>query len=485
LCIDRRGLAVCLCPKVVSSGSRERSGQRGIVSQATPSSPLAEPAQDERLHTVQAFSRFVSRITPHAGAWLARWCVPAADRDDVLQETFVRAYAKRETYDPAVARHVAWAYGILGNVVREYRRAKGRRVKRVDVAVVDLPDVAVDALSPEEETDQVMRRRLLETCFASLDPDSRAIILARDVDEIPMAQIAIAHGIALSTAYTYYQEARAQLQAALEREQDRKRALGALVLPIGLDQLLAAHSDAHDVGADTMARIWRTLDRRMAADMAAGTLGDDGTAIERYMGRPSVPRLGPLARALRALLDPRIFPALTGVVGAAGGALVMFAIMRAPPERHHDTAVEVRTLAPESSARAVAPLGSTATATGRSSGAEHEPELRPDAGAAERPAASATASAPPDDSAEEQRLFDTGSTAYQSHKYQAAIDAFVAHASKYPQGQFVSQRDRLWTLALIRAGRTAEAHERIERLRRTSPDSPALKEFDEALSPKN
>jgi RNA polymerase sigma-70 factor (ECF subfamily) len=442
---------------------------------------------------------------PKVAEWLARWCVPAADRGDVGQDALLRAYQCRDSYDPARGRQVAWAYGIFCGVVRNYRKARGRRTRRVDVAVVDLPDVAVDAPSPEEGTDEVMSYRLLERCLATLNPDSRAILLAKDRDGIPMPAIAAAHGIAESTARVYYKEARAQLEAALAQETRRKRALGVAVLPLSLDQLIASDGRPAHVDSDTMARIWKALDRRMAVDKAAGRLGDDGTAVERYMGVPNpVPRVGPLVRAVRALLDPRVLPSLTGLVGALGGALVTYAIMRAPPQHHHDTAVAatVHEAAAASVARLLGPAPIDAPPAERGAPAQEAPELHADARVV---AVRASVSAPPlhvdahsselrpdagpmssaaarDDIAAEQAAYLKGSAFYQGGKYGLAIDAFEAHAREYPRGRFSSQRDRLWTLALIYAGRTAEARERIERLRQTSPDNPVLKEFDEALS---
>jgi RNA polymerase sigma factor (sigma-70 family) len=248
------------------------------VSQPTPPNPPELPAGDERLTTVQAFSRFVGRVTPYAGRWLARWRVPEEDRDDVLQETLLRTYQHRESYDPALGRHVDWAYGFLGQVVRNHRKTRARRIKRVSVATVDLPEVAVDGLTPEEEADRTMRARLFDTCLATLDDDLAAILLARDVDEIAMKDIAVAHGVSLRTAYAYYQEARERLQEALEREQGRKRALGVGVLPITPDQLLVSGREGSDVSETAMRRVWKALDRAMAADRAAGKLGDDGRA---------------------------------------------------------------------------------------------------------------------------------------------------------------------------------------------------------------
>jgi RNA polymerase sigma factor (sigma-70 family) len=434
---------------------------------------------------------------------LARWSVPVADRDDISQEALLRAYQCRESFDPSNGDHVPWAYAIFGGVVRNYRKVRARRLKRVDVAASDLPEVAVDAPSPEEETDDEMTRALFDKCLAGLDADARAILLARDRDGIPMPEIASAQGVSVSTAYAYYQDAREQLQTALDREQNRKRALGLAVLPIGLDQLLGSEPAPAAVGADTMERIWKKLDRAMAADKAAGRLGDDGTAVERYMGVPKpAPRVGPLGRALRPLLDPRVLPAVTGLLGAAGGAIVAFAIMRAPPGQPDGFAVAAHTgeAAAASSARLRGPASSDAPGPERSAPAPDTPELRAEAGApamrassgalAPRVAAGAPELRPDagpaarDDLAREQALYDQGSTLYQEGKYSDAIEAFQKEANEHPGGRFAAARDRLWTLALIRAGRKDEARRRIERLRQANPESPLLRELDEAMNQK-
>ncbi|MFS8071590.1 MAG: tetratricopeptide repeat protein [Byssovorax sp.] len=115
-----------------------------------------------------------------------------------------------------------------------------------------------------------------------------------------------------------------------------------------------------------------------------------------------------------------------------------------------------------------------------------EPELYGDAGAAERiDAGSGPSAAGRDDIAGEQSLFDLGSTAYQGGYYEDAIKVFREHANKYPRGQYSALRERLFTLALIRAGRRPEARQRIERLREASPESPLLTELDAAMAAAN
>jgi RNA polymerase sigma factor (sigma-70 family) len=477
------------------------------VSRPSPPSPSAPPAADERLTTEQAFSQLVNRVTPRALRWFARLCAgPAADREDVLQDALLKAYQKRESYDPARSRWEQWFYGFFVGEVLNYQKRRRRRIKRVDVAPGDLPDIAVDSPSPEEETEQTMRRRLLEKCIGNLDRRTVAIIFAKDLDGFDMEAIAAAHEVSVPRAYALYRDGKERLRRALEREQEGKRALGVAVAPITLDQLLASEDEPVDVPEDAMWRIWKSLDRVMAADKAAGRLGDDGTEVQRYMGVPrTAPRAGSLVRALRALLDPRVSHALTAVASAVGGAFITYQIMNGPADRPHALTDEARTR--EAAAATVAlllgPAPIDVPASERSAPAREAPELRADAGV---PAVRASSGAPAlrvdgdalelrpdagpvasaaarDDIAAEQLLYEQGSTLYQEGKFSDAIEAFQKHSSEHPGGRFAAARDRLWTLALIRAGRAAEARGRIERLRQTNPGSSALKEFEQALNP--
>ncbi|MEO8033020.1 MAG: sigma-70 family RNA polymerase sigma factor, partial [Acidobacteriota bacterium] len=202
------------------------------MSTAMPSSPPQPPdlrAADDRLATAQAFRRFVARVSGCAGRWTARQGVADADRDDVVQDALLRMYHRREEYDPSAGSWESWAFAFVGRVVLGYRKRTWNRVKRVDVAVDDLPDRATEAPSPEEETEASMMQALVNTCMADLDGDSRAILHA-NAEGIAMVDIAAAFDLSLPAAYARLKTARARLQAALDREQRRKLALGVLVL---------------------------------------------------------------------------------------------------------------------------------------------------------------------------------------------------------------------------------------------------------------
>ena len=455
---------------------------------ATPSSPPEPPflrAADERLVAAQAFRRFVMRVSLAAPQWLRHFGVPEADRDDAFQDALLQMYLRRESYDPAVASWESWAFGFVGCVARNYRKSRAIRFKRLGLSAVALPDVASDEASPEEETAAAMMKALVDKCMANLDNDSRAALHA-SAKGVEMADIAAALGLSLPGAYTRVRNARARLQANLDREQKQKRALGVMVLPLTIDQLLASDTTTAHFSPETMRQIWKTLDRVMAADMAAGKLRDDGTEVERYMGSPNVaaPRARLRGRILRTL-GPRTLAALTHVGAAAVGAGVVYLLMRhapTPPDTTADARAATSVVADVESSRDPAPSETAATTTGVS-GLPELPEL-PELRAVEL---SADAGAGPsaagrDDTAGEQSFFDRGNTAFQSGYYENAIKVLREHAIKYPRGPYSAARERLFTLALIRAGRKAEARPRIERLRQANPASALLAEFDAAMN---
>ena len=231
------------------------------------------------------------------------------------------------------------------------------------------------------------------------------------------------------------------------------------------------------------------VDRVMSADMAAGKLGDDGTEVERYMGSPNAtPRAGLGARILRTL-GPRALFALTHVAAATVGAGVVYALMRHDPSQN-DTTANARAAASSLVAHVGLPRDPAPTETAApSTGVSELPELPelPELRAVEL---SADAGAGPsaagrDAVAGEQSLFDRGSTAFQTVSYEDAIKVLEEHANKYPRGPYSAARERLLTLALIRAGRKPEARQRIERLRQASPGSAFLAEFDAAMTTKS
>ncbi len=109
----------------------------------------------------------------HAGAlhaWARRQVADRADADEVVQETFVRAWRRRDQFDPSRGSERAWLFGIARNVVIDRHRANTRRLR---VVPAEPSDVAHDA-----EVERAVEASHVRDALLALSEDHRAAIVA-------------------------------------------------------------------------------------------------------------------------------------------------------------------------------------------------------------------------------------------------------------------------------------------------------------------
>ncbi|MGN6107688.1 MAG: RNA polymerase sigma factor [Kofleriaceae bacterium] len=133
--------------------------------------------------------------------WLERLDVPICDRRDVAQDVFLAAHQSFPTYDPARSRPERWLNKITVHIAAHYRdRAQHRREELVpgeSFDVIDETPGADERMASEQDRLQVLGG------LQQLDVVLRSVLIAHDIDGIPMATIAEQHGIPLSTAYKW------------------------------------------------------------------------------------------------------------------------------------------------------------------------------------------------------------------------------------------------------------------------------------------
>ncbi|TCR90030.1 sigma-70 family RNA polymerase sigma factor [Rhizobium sp. BK376] len=101
----------------------------------------------------QAYSRFLSAVTPHLRSMARRRCdqfgAPMSEAEDVVQEVLLAVHLKRGTWDPG--RPIGpWLSTIVRNKLIDSLRRRGRHVN------VPIEDV-VNILEAEEQTDNLDR----------------------------------------------------------------------------------------------------------------------------------------------------------------------------------------------------------------------------------------------------------------------------------------------------------------------------------------
>ena len=99
-----------------------------------PKPPIAAISAEElavraREGSRAAFDELVTRYRPRLVAFLARRLADPADAEDVVQETFLRAYDRLAQYDPS-RPFATWLFTIGKNVAANHAIARGRRDAR-------------------------------------------------------------------------------------------------------------------------------------------------------------------------------------------------------------------------------------------------------------------------------------------------------------------------------------------------------------------
>ena len=147
------------------------------------------------------------------------------DAEDAVQETFLRAWRARESFDDGSGFR-AWLYRIATNVCLDVLRRKSRRVTKLhSFAEVPwmqpYPDELLDEVAPSDEQPDavVVERETIELAFLAalqvLPPRQRAALIARDVLGWPAVETASLLETSVPAANSALQRARVTMQAHL------------------------------------------------------------------------------------------------------------------------------------------------------------------------------------------------------------------------------------------------------------------------------
>jgi len=173
-----------------------------MTARATPDPTTdASLAAAYRRGDERAATELVRRHAPAVGRYLYSSGAPASDVDDLVQDTFFRAFRALDGWR-GEASFRSWLFTIGGNLLRdEFRRRKGRRV--VSLEDRDLPDRAdPHADLAAAETEERLRQGL-----AGLPRLQREVFLLRVQQGSGYEEIAAALGTTPGAARVHYHHA--------------------------------------------------------------------------------------------------------------------------------------------------------------------------------------------------------------------------------------------------------------------------------------
>jgi RNA polymerase sigma-70 factor, ECF subfamily len=170
-------------------------------------SPLVSAARDG---SRTAFDELVRATYADTYTLAHRLTGNEEDARDVVQEAYLRAYRGVRQFR-GDAQFSTWLYRITANCASTHMSR--RRRHQHDVLDADAPVIDTrPEIDPQARADAVATRDQLEAALAQLPPRLRAVIVLRDVYDLPHEAIAAELGISATAAKVRLHRARRRLR---------------------------------------------------------------------------------------------------------------------------------------------------------------------------------------------------------------------------------------------------------------------------------
>jgi RNA polymerase sigma factor (sigma-70 family) len=159
------------------------------------------------------FAVLFDRHAPRIHRYIARR-VGREVADDLVADTFLAAFAKRQRYLSAYPDAGPWLYGIATNLIGQHRRDEVRRLRLAQAALRE-PDVPSHADQVTADVTAGSVRGLLAAALAELPDGDRDVVILIAWEQLTYSETARAVGIPVGTVRSRLNRARATLRRSL------------------------------------------------------------------------------------------------------------------------------------------------------------------------------------------------------------------------------------------------------------------------------
>jgi RNA polymerase sigma factor (sigma-70 family) len=208
--------------QVKTSPSRsvhEKAGNGVIVHPVTTTDDTADDAaliaasraEPERFaeiydrHAEEIHRYIARRLGPHVG-------------DDLMAETFLRAFRQRDRYDSAFSDARPWLYGIATNLISRHRRSEVRFFKAIARTGVDPAAESAVEIVADRVSAQAMRRQLA-AALARLNVGERDVLVLL-ASGLSYKEVAQALNATVGTVSSRMNRARKKMRTSLKESRD-------------------------------------------------------------------------------------------------------------------------------------------------------------------------------------------------------------------------------------------------------------------------
>jgi len=179
------------------------------------------PDRDERFE--QDVIPFMGQLYPAA----LRMTRNPADAEDLVQETFAKAYAAFHQFQPGTNLR-AWLHRILSNTfINSYRKKRREPIQDLGIEFQEDWQVGSDPLAPParsaeaEALDRLADSDILQA-LRKLPDEFRVAIYLADIEGYPYREIAEMMGTPIGTVMSRLHRGRAKLRQQLAQHQPRR-----------------------------------------------------------------------------------------------------------------------------------------------------------------------------------------------------------------------------------------------------------------------
>lgn len=157
----------------------------------------------------RAYAGLVERYRNRLGRYAYRMLGNSADVEEVLQDSFVRAYRSLHRCDDP-ERFGAWIFGIM---VNRCRTLGAQRARREQTLIQD--DDLVSRASVRDRTEDAALREAINWALTQLSPEHREAFLLKHVEDLSYEEMSQLTGTGVSALKMRVLRAREQLQRLL------------------------------------------------------------------------------------------------------------------------------------------------------------------------------------------------------------------------------------------------------------------------------
>lgn len=176
-----------------------------------PVSPQGDLIRSAQLGDHRAFAELIRSCDDRMRALAHRLLGSRTAMDDALQDAYLKAYRKIDTYDGRAA-FSTWLYSVVYRTCLDHIRRRRRRGE------VGLETVAEPSDTGPGHDDRVATRDAVRRALADLPPDQAAALLLVDGEGLSYDEAATVVGVAAGTVASRLNRARTQMRTLLAED---------------------------------------------------------------------------------------------------------------------------------------------------------------------------------------------------------------------------------------------------------------------------